>query len=91
MGTKTNQTAMAAMDQLMAVKSFTVIEDCGDGTSTIRYFSSKEAAEDFIDEDNYEDCGGPIPDEVFTEEFTIGEGGVLKPKYGFDDREDFDG
>ena len=64
-------------------KSYTVIEDNGDGSQSVRYFSSEEAAQKFID--NYEAFGGPEPDGVEVDHFEITAGDVLKPLYGFDD------
>ena len=72
----------------MALKMHTAIEDCGDGTQHVLHFSSKEAAEHYIEK--YDWSCGPAPDEAHEEEFTL-QNGVLRPASGFDDREDFDG
>jgi hypothetical protein len=65
------------------VKLIYVIDDCGDGSQRNVYFSSEEAAENWIETTDF--YGGPIPDGVEVDTFTVLPNGVLKPIYGFED------
>ena len=52
----------------MSIVAHRVIEDCGDGSQCVKHFSSKEAAEHYIE--NYDCYNGPEP-EYESEEFDL--------------------
>ncbi len=63
------------------VKLIYVIEDNGDGSQSPRYFPSEDVAENWIQTTDF--YGGPIPEGVEVDEFTVNENGVLEPVQGF--------
>jgi len=61
---------------------WTVIEDNGDGSQSVRYFPSYNAAQYWLENNDF--GSGIIPYEISKEGFMVRSGGVLEPYSGFE-------
>ena len=63
------------------MKLIYALEDRGDGSQRIVMFPSVAAGEYWLANEDF--CGGPEPEGIEVEDFTLGEDGVLIPSRGF--------